>query len=647
MLQNYFKTAWRNLTRNKLNSFINISGLSIGMTCVILIFFYVQDELKYDQFFDGAYRIFQVNMENTDNGNTQLTGNTAPAVGPAMVNDIPEIETYVRIQRPGDITVRYEQEKEKLNYFTERRILAVDSNFLAVFTYDLLEGDRASCLHKPNSIVITRNTAEKYFGDKYRDAIGKVLLYGIDKRPLEVTAVLEDTPTQSSFQFDMLVPISINPDVKRRSWNWWWLQVSTYIKIRSNVAMDKAGIERIEAKFPEMAKKHAFERNTMTYEEFTKKGYSVNFHLLPLTDVHLYAAGLGTPSRLTTLGDIKYIRIFAAIAFVIIILACVNFMNLSTAQAAKRAKEIGIRKVLGSQKKQLIGQFLVEAILYSTVSMLISVLLVFLLLKPFNAIAGKTFDFDLLFDNYLWLFIPGLALVTGLLAGSYPAFYLTSFKPISVLKGLKLYRTGLGDLVVRNGLVVFQFTISTALIISTVIIFQQLQFARNKDLGFNKENVVVIANSERLKSTEESFRQALTKHSFVVSASITTGTAVAESFGDVYVPLPANDNDQVVKEMGLSSYLVDYDFVPTLGIEMIRGRNFSKNFSDSASVILNEKAANEMGWKDPIGATLDYPGNSQSFKVIGVTKDFNIGSLRTEVGPFALFHSSSRTYGTA
>lgn len=643
MFRNYFKIAWRNFIRNKVNSFINIAGLAIGMVCVILILFYVQDELKYDRFFKQADRIYQVNLANTDNGIEVLTGNTAPAVGPAMVNEFPEIETCVRIHRPGDKMVRYEQGSQEENYFTEKRILAVDSNFLQVFTYKTMEGDPATCLDKPNYLVITKQTAKKYFGDS--TAIGKTLLVGNEKAPFTITAVLFNIPSQSSFQFDILVPIAAYPQVKRRSWNWWWLQVSTYVKLRDNVANDKAGIEKLEAKFPDMVKKHAFERNPMSFEEFTKKGNKIDFHLQSLTSVHLYASGMGTTSRLTTLGDIKYVRIFSVIALIIIILACVNFMNLSTAQSAKRAKEVGIRKVLGSVKKQLINQFLAEAMLFSFIATLIALVLVLLLLKPFNEIAGKTLDFSLLFTGNLWLFVLGLSVVTGLLAGSYPAFYLTSFKPVAVLKDMKLFKSRLGNLFIRNGLVVFQFTISTVLIIATIIVFKQLQFTRSKNLGFSKENVVVIANSERLGKGEEAFRQELTKLPAVMNAAITTGIPITENFGDMYVPVPTGVGEQVIKEIGLSSFMVDYDFVPTLHIQLLKGRNFSKDFSDSASVILNETAVKQIGWKDPIGRTLEYPGNSQVFKVIGVAKDFNIGSLHTAVAPFALFHSTSQTYG--
>ncbi len=643
MIRNYFKVAWRNIIRNKVNSFINIVGLAIGMACVILILFYVQDESKYDQFFKQADRIYQVNLENTENGRVDVTGNTGPAVGPAMVSEFPEIESYVRIYRPGDKMVSYEQDNKADNYFTEKRIMAVDSNFLDVFDYKILEGDPSTCLETPNAVVITQQTARKYFGES--PAMGKTLLVGIEKQPFQVTGVLSDVPSQSSFQFDLLLPTAAFPDIKRRSWNWWWLQMATYVKLRENAATDKEGIARIESKFPEMVKKHAFVNGMITYEEFTKKGNKLNYHLLPLTSVHLYAAGMGTSARLTTLGDIKYVRIFTVIALIIITLACVNFMNLSTAQSAKRAKEVGIRKVLGSVKRQLVKQFLAEAMLYSFLSTLVALVLVIVFLDPFNAIAGKSLSINSFFTNYCWLYVLGLSIVTGLLAGSYPAFYLTSFNPVAVLKGMKLFKFSLGSLFIRNGLVVFQFTISTALIIATIVVFKQLEYTRSKDLGFNRENVVIISSTDRLGERHESFREEISRLPFIARAGGSSGIPITENFADYYNPVPTGTNEQVMKEIELPSFMIDYDFIPTLKIQMLKGRNFSRDFSDSASVILNETAARQIGWKDPIGRTLEYPGNSQSFTVIGVAKDFNIGSLHTAVRPFALFHSSSLTYG--
>ena len=642
MIRNYFLTAWRNIKRNRVNSIINIVGLAIGMACVILIMFYVQDEFKYDRFLKNADRIFQVNMIGSENGTDFPTGNTGAAIGPTMISEYPEIESYARIYRPGDRMVRYELGNQKENFFTETRVLAVDSTFIVLFGFPMKEGDPKTCLDKPNSLVITEETATKYFGTK--TAMGKTLLFEMDRVPFTVTGVLKSIPSQSTFQFDILQPAAAYPVIKQRSWNWQWLQMSTYVKLRDNVPTDKTNIQKIESKFPEMVKKHAFRRQSITYDEFIKKGGKMEYHLMPFTSIHLYAAGMGTTSRLTTLGDIKYIRIFSIIAIIIIVLACVNFMNLTTAQSAKRAKEVGIRKVLGSEKKQLIKQFLAEAILYSLLSAIGALFLVALFLEPFNALAGKSFDLSLLFSGNILLYVLGLILLTGLIAGSYPAFYLSASKPVAVLKGLKLFKSGTGNLSIRNALVVFQFTISTVLIISTIIVFRQLKYTQEKDLGLTKEAVIVVANTNRLGNSEEAFRQELTKLPGVIDASISSSIPTRLNFGDSYIPMPAKGEELLMNEIGLSSFVIDESFIPTLKISITKGRNFSTAFNDSASVILNETAVKRIGWKDPVGKILDYPGNGQTFTVIGVAKDFNNESLRTAVEPFAFFYKTSNTY---
>ena len=641
MLRNYFTIAWRNLQRNRINSLINIAGLAIGMSCVILIAIYVQDELGYDRFFKKAGSLFQVNMTGSDNGVLFNTGHTAPAVGPTMVKTFPEIESCARIYRPGDVLVRYEENAKKITYYTEKKVLGVDSNFLQLFDYSLLEGDPATCLQKPNSLVLTERAAKKYFGEQR--AIGKVLLFESDKRPFVVTAVLKDLPTQSTFQFDFLAPISAYKEVKKRSWNWFWMQVTTYVKLRDHVAQDPAALAKLEAKFPPMAAAHAFQSKG-DLEAFAKNGGRLDYHLMPFTAVHLYARGNSVVARLTTLGDIKYVYIFSVIAIFIIILACVNFMNLSTAQSVKRAKEVGIRKVLGSVKPQLIKQFLTEAILYSVIATVIALIIVLPLLKPFNDITGKSLVFSSIFSGYIWIFIIVLCLFMGLLAGIYPAFYLTSFSPVDVLKGVRNIKTSIASLLVRNGLVVFQFSISIALIICTAIVFRQLQYIQDKDMGLNKENVLVISNTDRLKNDEESFRQELLKQPGVVDASISSSIPSRGNFGDGYEPEQSQTDKPLIREIGLSSFMVDNDFVPTYHIKVLQGRNFSKEFSDSASVILNETAAKQIGWKEPVGKYLGYPGNNQMFKVIAVVKDFNIASLHETIEPFALFHNSSKTY---
>ncbi|MEP6597806.1 MAG: ABC transporter permease, partial [Ginsengibacter sp.] len=612
------------------------------ITCVIFILFYVQDELRYDKFFKQSGRLYQVNIEGNMGGQEYLSGTTPPPAGAALVNTFPEIETYTRFFNATDEVVRSEENKQVENYFTEKNVHGVDSNFLQVFNYKLLQGNEATCLLQPNSVVITEQIAKKYFDNN--NPIGRVLLFDDDRKPFTVTGVLQNLPCQSSLQFDMLRPISSYPVVKRFSWSWVWTQMATYVKLRDNVPNNAIALQKLESKFPVMVKTqaaNAFKRIGQPFDEFEKKGGKYKLHLQPLTAIHLHSAGVGT--NLTTLSDTKYVYIFSVIAFFIIILACVNFMNLSTAQSAKRAKEVGIRKVLGSVKTQLIKQFFTEAFIYTLIATVIALLLVAVLVKPFNQLSGKDLSFNLLFSNNNLFYLLVLVIITGLLAGSYPSFYLTSFKPAEVLKG-KLLKTNLGNLFLRNGLVIFQFTISTALIICTLIMFQQLQFTRNKSMGLNKDNVIVIANSNRLGSGEETFRQQVLNMPGIKGTSITTSVPTKYLFTDGYVPVPKN-NEDIAKDISLTSYIVDYDFVPTLQLKLLKGRNFSKDFSDSTSVIVNEETVKQVGWKEPLGQYLEYPGgNNQKFKVIGVVKDFNVQSLHNAIIPFALFHSSSKSY---
>ncbi len=642
MFKNYLKIALRNISRNKVSSFINIAGLAIGITCVLFILFYVQDELGYDKFIKQSDRIYQVNIEANMGGQEYTSPTTPPPAGAALVNTFPEIETYTRFFPAGDQVVRYEENKQAENYFTEKAVFGVDSNFLQVFDYKLLQGNAATCLLQPNAIVITEQVAKKYFGND--NAVGKTLLFGDDRKPFLVSGVLKNIPSQSTIQFEMLRPMASFPSVKRFSWSWVWTQLVTYVKLRDNVPNDAVAMQNLDSKFPAMVRTqaaNAFIRIGQPLDELEKKGGKYKLHLQPLTSIHLHSVGIG--SIFSTISDIKYVYIFSLIACFIIILACVNFMNLSTAQSSKRAKEVGIRKVLGSERKQLIKQFFTEAFVYTSFATLIALVLLLMLINPFNQLSGKTLSFFMLFSGNNLLYLFGIIIITGLLAGSYPSFYLTSFKPAAVLKG-KLSKTSFGNTFLRNGLVIFQFTISTALIVCTIISYQQLQYTRTKNLGLNKDNLVVIANSNRLGESEETFRQQLLSVKGIKSAGIATSVPTKNVFTDSYVPVPSA-NEQPVKDMQLSSFIVDYDFVPTLQLQVLQGRNFSKDYSDSPTVILNEEAVKQIGWKEPLGQYIDYPGgNNSRFKVIGVVKDFNIQSLRAAIAPFALFHTSSKTY---
>jgi len=650
MFKNYFKTAWRNMLHNRTSSLINISGLSIGIACTLLIVIFIKNELSYDRFHRNADRIFQVVLNGNMDGQEFWAGNTPPPVGAALTSNIPEVESFTRFYKPNDMVVRYEQTNAAEKFFTEKNVLAVDSNFLQLFDFKIAEGNAATALMKPGSVVITEEMAKKYFGDdpdSYRDPIGKTLLIGQDKKPFIVTAVIKKLPSQSSIQFDFLAPVADFPVVKRFSWSWVWLQMMCYVKLKENVPTDKTSIHQLESKFPAMVKvqaANAFKRIGKPFDEFLSSGGKWNLHLMPLTDVHLRSASIAMP-WLSHISNIKYIYIFGSIALFIVLLACVNFMNLSTARASKRAKEVGIRKVTGSTRAQLVKQFLSEAFLYSFLSSIIAVALVAVLLKGFSMIIDEPISFQTAFTPSIWLSLLALTIITGLLAGSYPALYLTSFKPVLILKGKNLFSGNKKDLLIRNGLVVFQFTISTIMIVGTLVVLKQLRFFRNTDMGFNKENVLIVTSTDRLGESEESFRDAVTQIPGITTASITTSIPSGGAFGDSYKAQP-DDNVAEVKDIGLNSFMVDESFIPTLNIKVLQGRNFSKTFSDSASIILNQEAVRQIGWKDPIGKWVQYPGGDDvRFKVIGVVKNFNIESLQAAITPFALFHLSSKTYG--
>jgi len=644
MIRNYIKIAWRNLTRNKVSSIINISGLAIGLACVLLIGMYVADELSYDRFFKDANRIYRVNLDGKMGNNQFVAGHTPPPVGAALQSSFPQIESYTRIYRPGDEIVHYELNGQKQS-LTEKSLLAVDSNFLKFFDYKLIEGNASTCLNGINSIVITQRAAKKYFGNA--SPIGKTLVFDEYSTPFIVSAVLKDIPKQSSLQFDVLQTTASIPGIKRFAWSWVWLQTGTYVKLTSTAAVDPNTIAKLESKLPQLVATQAvsaFKRIGQPWDEFKRKGGKWDLHLQPLADLHLYSADIGT--RYFEQSDIKYVYIFSAVGLFIILLACVNFMNLSTAQAVKRAKEVGIRKVLGSQRQQLIRQFIAEAMLYTIFAMIFAVVIVMLVVPAFNQLAGKELSVSTLSAPKSVLAILGLITITGLLAGSYPAFFLTSLKPISILKGSSLFSRNDSSFFTRNTLVVFQFTVSTVLIICTVVVYKQLVYNQSKDLGFNKENVLVIANGDRLGKNEEALRTELLRLPQVANASISTSLPTKNSFGDTYIPeLNTSDVHGTENNIMLSSFIVDESFVPTLNLKIKTGRAFSKDYADSASVLLNETAAKRIGWKDPIGKTLTYPGgNNQKFKVIGIIKDFNTESLRANISPFALFYTTSKTY---
>lgn len=370
MLKNYFKTAWRLLVRNKINTLIHVAGLGTGIACALLIAIFIQNEISYDRFHKDGDRIYQVVLNGNMNGTEFWAGNTPPPVGEALFRNIPEVESFTRFYKPNDVVIRYGEGERAEKFFTEKGVLAVDSNFLQVFDFGVVQGDATTTALKPGSIVVTENMAKKYFGNE--NAIGKTLLLNQNKKPFVVTAVVKNVPSQSSIQFDFLTPVADYPVVKQFSWSWVWQQMICYLKLKKNLPQDAKSIAAVEAKFPAVIRVEAangFKRIGKPFDAFIKSGGHWDFHLLPLRDIHLRSASISIP-WLSRISNIKYIYIFGSIALFIVILACINFMNLSTAKAAGRAKEVGMRKVTGATKGQLVKQFLSEAFLYAVLSTL-------------------------------------------------------------------------------------------------------------------------------------------------------------------------------------------------------------------------------------------------------------------------------------
>ena len=642
MFRNYIKIAWRNILRYKTNSFLNILGLAIGLASVMLIALYIQNELKYDTVFKDSERIYRVNMRGKMGDNSFYAGYTPPPAGEALVNNFPEIESATRIFQPDDATIAYTQGNSP-KVFNESEILAVDPNFLEVLNYPLLHGNAITCLQQPNSVVITPQIAEKYFGTE--NPLGKTLLYGEEQKPLQVTGVLTDLEHYpASVKFDMLMPVANFEAVSYFNWSWVWLNMATYIKLTKQASENPENLAKLEAHLPEMLRVQAapaFERIGQPFDAFLKKGNYWELHLQPLVDIHLYSQDI--TSSITEQHDIKSLYVLGIIALFIVILACVNFMNLSTVQSVKRSKEIGIRKVLGSQRSQLIKQFMTEVACYTFFATLLAFAIVLLILPGFNALTGKAISINAFFNAELLLLVLAIVLLTSFLAGSYPAFFLTSFNPIRALKGKGNISKNTG--LVRNGLVVFQFCIAIALISCTLIVFTQLRYTQQKDLGYDKENILVINNTERLGTVVTSFKKELATISGIQHVSISSNMLTRGEFGDFYVPKATPDEPHIASDISLGSYLVDDQFIETLDLELVEGRAFQEEFNDSLSVLLNETAVAQIGWENPIGKQIRYPGgNMEYYTVVGVLKDFNLESLHSAIQPFALFSEASQSY---
>jgi putative ABC transport system permease protein len=620
MLTNYIKIAIRNLRRNGVFSAINIFGLAVGLAACLLIAAYVRDETHYDRFASRAPDIYRVDLGMT----TSVTSHypmVDGAVGPGMAANYPEIETFTRLIHAGDVFVRYGAQE-----FKERKIVAVDSNFFNVFTVPFLEGDVHTALLQPNSVVITSAFARKYFGDA--PALGQTISltnYGECK----VTGVIDKIPDESHFHFDAF--LSWGTLHITRTPTWTNIGYYTYLVLRPD-----ANPAKLEARFPDLVAKYAVPEiahdMAITLAEAEKSVNTFIFSLTPLTDIHLHS---DTKYELEANGSSHYVLIFAALAVFILLLACANFTNLSTAGAAARSREIGIRKVMGSLRRQLIVQFLVESILLTGFAMALAFLLVLAILPHFNALSGKHIAFAQFLGYPALIAALMLTVLVGAAAGIYPAFFMSAFNTIKVLKSAGGAFQGGRRSLVRAGLVVFQFFISIVLIVATMIVYRQLHYMQDKRLGYDKEQVVFLQDGGLLGRRQEAFRQMLLQDKRAEKASLSSNAPGSGNMGGTEI---------YPKEMGATHEIhtdifnVDYDYVSTLGLEVVKGRAFTRGYpTDSTGVLINETAVEDLGWghTDPIGKVISRSGGFQ-YKVLGVLRDFHYLSVKQKIAPLML-----------
>jgi len=603
MFKNYLKTAFRSLLKNKGFTAINILGLALGLTTCLLIVFYVFDELGYDRYNIKYDRIYRVNTDLKYGSNETSFAITAAPVADALLKEFPEVEKSTRIG--GGVNIRFKKGNEAID---EKNGFYCDNAIFDIFTLPLIQGDPKTALKEPNSMVISRSLALKYFNTV--NAVGKTMLLISDSSLHKVTGVMENMPAQSHFKADLFLGMGPNTN---HSWN--GFNTGTYILLKQG-----ADSKKLESKFAALMRRNAT-TPAFDYNKFEANGNYIRLNLTPLADIHLHS---NKQRELGINGNVQYVYIFSGIVIFILVLACINFMNLSTARSANRAREVGVRKVLGSSRKYLIAQFLSESVIVTLAATIIAVFAAWAVLPLFNQVSGKSLTIGA--QTFTWLLPAMLVIivVVGVLAGAYPAFYLSAFQPIQVLKG-KL-ATGFKGGFLRGFLVVFQFSISIFLIIGTLVIFNQLNYIRNKDLGFNRNRVLIIKNAYAVD--QKILKQQLKQLPGVMNGTLTHYLPTSNLSMLNYVTAGEN------KKIETQFWQVDEDYINTMGMKLVQGRNFNEQFrSDSSAVIINETMAKTIGYKGDPGAKIN---DGKDYKIIGVVKDFNFSSLRDNVTPMML-----------
>ena len=622
MIKNYFKTAIRNLFRNKIYSFINIAGLSLGLACAMLIILYIKDEVSYDRFHANAANIYRVVTQEVkeDGSKGDKDGNSGYFQGPRFTANIPELRSFVRIQS-GAEDIKNQNDVKSLE------VLYADSNFFSVFSFPLLSGNAKNALLEPNSVVLSEDEAKKQFGTV--QALGKtILLKDKDKfQPYTVTGVAKRCPQNSSIKFEVLLPLKASAEDLQDNMNWFNFFLNTFVVLNPN-----ASIKNVEARMKNVYESEAKEAIKIVAEKYGVRGKSI-YMLQPFTDMHL-SKDLPAQNGLSDASNPLFSYILSGIALFILLIACINFVNLTIARSLKRAKEIGIRKVVGGARRQLIIQFLGESFILCLIAFLLAILIVEAVLPIFNRLSNKALALSYLFDARLVAGYITLLILTGLSAGFYPALVLSNFNPVQTLYS-RFRFTGKNFL--QKTLVIVQFALASFLIIATITIYAQFNFLTTEKLGYDDNNLVLIRKSEMKRNEAALLKMELKKDPNIVGEASRNGgswVTVAKVNGD--------------SSMQFAYETVDEDFLPLLKIPVIKGRNFSRDFpSDSShSVLVNESFVKKAGWNDPIGQRVNFwYRNNETYTVIGVVKDYHFEALNQKIGPQLFTMKKDNNYG--
>lgn len=645
MIKNYFTIALRNLAKHRFYTFINVAGLAIGIAACLVIVLFVISELSFDKHHEKADRIYRVNSEILFGESHYNLALVSAPMAETMIQDYPEVESAVRFRSRGSYLVKKNETGENIKEFD---VIWADSTFFRIFTVPMLKGNPANALADPNSVCISQKIANKFFPGE--DALGQTLIMD-NTYSVKVTGVFADMPESGHFKFDILISMSGLEEAK--SSTYLSNNFNTYVLLREG-----ADVHDLEKKFPAFLEKYIGPQaaqalgGDFSMEKFKAAGNKFEYTLIPITDIHLHSDLTGD---LRPNGNISYIYLFSAIALFTLMIACINFMNLSTARSSNRAKEVGVRKVMGSLRSHLVRQFLTESILLSVFSFVLALGLAYMFLPIFNSLSQKDLVLPWASANFYWILLAA-SLFVGILAGLYPSFFLSAFKPVNVLKGN--VALGMKSGIIRSSLVVFQFVISIFLVIGTITINRQLNFIQTKKIGFEKDQVIIIHDVYALRKNAQAFKEEVLKNSFIQSGTL-SGFLPVDSWrsDNTYWPEGGPLTEETM--VGLQSWDVDYDYVKTLGMKIKEGRYFSPDFpSDSTAIVINESGAKQFGLlPDPIGKRIvNYGSNNpdgspdknslQTWTVVGVVEDFHFESLKENISALAFFLNKSNGSAT-